>query len=434
MNNQTRFQWSVSALLVIAGLATFGAFRARSAHASVGNDFAKFKATGADKSDADIARYEALIAKSPKNVEVYGKLGGAYMQKGRETGDLAMYCRARSAFEKAVEMGPKNKVSLHNYAWCLTIFHKFQDAISYANKAIKIDPNDADAWGVLSDSDFELGHYEKSLDEAQKMIDIRPNLASYSRGAAIRFIYGDIRGATWLMGRAIEAGGPYTENTAWCRVQLGDIYFKEGAVPAAEQQYAMVLRMVPNYRHALAGLARVRIAQKRFDEAEKMLLVANQGMPPIVYAVELGDLYTLMGRSNDAEAQFARIDPMIAEHLKFGIQGDDLKQAMFYLDHQRNLKNALEIAETAINDHASVEAYTTLAWAYYKNGRLSEGKKAIERAMAMKTQDALLFYRAGKIYAALGDMDRSRKLMLTATSLNPNFHPLFKSEALFAMK
>jgi tetratricopeptide (TPR) repeat protein len=381
------------------------------------------------RTDTQIEQLKGRLEENPDNVDLYNRLGVALIQKGRETGDLSWYNRAREAFQKAVDLDPKNSISLYNLAWAYTIHHHFQKAIRYAQQAIEIDPNSYPAYGVLSDSYVELGDYEKGLEYAQKMLDLHPDLASYSRGAHLRWLQGNVKGAVLLFQKAIEAGGPYPEHTAWARTQLADIYFKTGNIRAAEQVYKQVLQDLPDYRHALMGIGRVHITRKKLEEAVRMFEKATAGMPPIAYVVELGDLYTLKGDKQKAEAEYAKVDSMVDEHLKYDVEGNELVQAIYHLDHDRDLTKALRLAESEIKEHKSVQAYTTLAWAYYKHKRYTDAEKAIKQAMRLNTQDPLLLYRAGKIYQAMGQASLAKRYLFAAVSLNPSFHSLFAQDA-----
>ena len=55
----------------------------------------------------------------------------------------------------------------------------------------------------------------------QQMVDLRPDLASYSRVSATPRAARRPAGAIEAMQAAIDAGGPATENTEYLRVQLG---------------------------------------------------------------------------------------------------------------------------------------------------------------------------------------------------------------------
>ena len=53
------------------------------------------------------------------------------------------------------------------------------------------------------------------------MVDIRPDIRSYSRVSYLREIYGDYPGAIEAMKMAVDAGVAGDEATEWARIQLG---------------------------------------------------------------------------------------------------------------------------------------------------------------------------------------------------------------------
>src|SRR4030095_16476714 len=122
------------------------------------------------------------------------------------------------------------------------------------------------------------------------MIDMRPNLSSYSRVAYMRELHGDMDGAIEAMQAAVTAGGPATENSAWVRVQLGNLYFTQGDLARAEQEYQRTLTVLPNYVFAQDGLGRVRAAQGKLDEAIGFYQGAIARMPLPEFVIALGEI------------------------------------------------------------------------------------------------------------------------------------------------
>ena len=86
--------------------------------------------------------------------------------------------------------------------------------------------------GTLGDALMELGQYDGAADAYQKMVSLRPNQSSYNRASYYRWVMGDAEGAIAIMQRAITAGSSAPENTAWCLVDLGNLYFKSGRLAA----------------------------------------------------------------------------------------------------------------------------------------------------------------------------------------------------------
>src|SRR5207253_11467462 len=133
-----------------------------------------------------------------------------------------------------------------------------------------LNPYKSFAFGVIGDAQVELGKYDEAVDTFQKMVALRPDLSSYARVSYARELYGDLPGAIDAMQQAVEAGSPAAENTAWTRVQLGNLYFNSKQLDKAEAEYNDALQGYPDYLHALAGLAQVRAAEGNLDEAIRL--------------------------------------------------------------------------------------------------------------------------------------------------------------------
>src|ERR1035438_7776659 len=140
------------------------------------------------------------------------------------------------------------------------------------------------------------------------MLDLRPDISSYSRGAHLLFMTGDIRKATLLMTKAIGSGAPFAENTAWCRAQWALMQFAEGSYLSASQLLTEALQAAPNNYHLLAAMGRVKAAIKDYDAAIEYYKRAEDVVPQHEVVVALGDIYTLQGKTQEAAAQYALVD------------------------------------------------------------------------------------------------------------------------------
>src|SRR5437879_7307926 len=72
------------------------------------------------------------------------------------------------------------------------------------------------------------------------------------------------------MRQAVAAGAPHSEATAWSEVQLGNLLFATGDLPAADEAYTQAGMRVSNYVPAVAGQARVRAAENDLDAAANL--------------------------------------------------------------------------------------------------------------------------------------------------------------------
>jgi len=369
------------------------------------------------------------IARSHPTDAAWSRLGDALMQKARETMDLSYYGRAEAAYQKSLALNANYANALVGMAWVLSGRHEFEQSIEWANKALKAEPDRADAYGLLGDAATEMGDYDSAFEHYQKMLDLKPGIASYSRAAHLLFVTGGFKKATLLMSKAIGAGGAYPENKAWCIAQMALLDFAQGGYLPAEQLLNQGLQESPNNYHLLAAMGKVKAAQKDFPAAIEFYRRAQAIVPQHDVVVALGDLYTLQGRNEEAAKQYALVDFIRKLNKANGVIGD-LQMAQFLADHDRDLEEALLLAETEYKTRPTVYGADTLAWCYYKNGRIAEARKYSAKAMSQQTPEALFSYHRGMILAKAGDMAGARKALYQALSQNPYFDPLGAAAAM----
>lgn len=345
------------------------------------------------------------------------------MQKARETMDLAYYGRAEAAYRESLALNPNSANAMVGMAWVLSGRHEFEKSIEWANKALKQEPNRADAYGLLGDAATEMGDYDTAFEHYQKMLDLKPGIASYSRSAHLLFITGGFRKATLLMSKAIGAGGTYPENKAWCIAQMALLDFSQGGYIPAAQLLSEGLQETPNNYHLLAAMGKVKAALKDYPAAIEYYKRAQAIVPQHDVVVGLGDLYTLQGRVEEARKQYAIVDVLRQLNKANGVIGD-LQMAQFLADHDREPDEALRLAEAEYKTRPTVYAADTLGWCYYKNGRIAEARKYSLKALAQETPEAMFLYHRGLILAKAGDVGSARKALYKALSQNPYFDPL----------
>jgi tetratricopeptide (TPR) repeat protein len=427
------------ALSVTAGAWTFQRVRTRAAasaapaSASVLSAIPRVKSTSHSPTDQHIAKWAKKVEQDEKNDSAWINLGDGLMQKARETMDVDYYNRAEAAYQKALSLDSKNISALNGMAWVAGCRHEFEQSIEWAKKSIALDPKNQSAYGLLGDANVEMGDYEAAYKHYQKMLDVRPDLSSYSRGAHLLFVSGNMRKAVSLMSKAIAAGAPNAENTAWCKAQLALILWNGGYLLPAEQTLTAALKQTPNNYHLLAAMGKVKASRKKYDEAIDFYKKAIAIAPQHDSVVALGDLYTLTGKKDEAEKQYALVEEIHKLNKSNGVRGD-AQMARFYADHDRNLPEALQLVEEEYKTRPNVFIADTLAWCYYKNGRIEDAKETIKKALKQKTPDAHILFHAGMIHAKLGDRMTAQNYLYRALSLNPNFHPAHAKVAADTLK
>jgi tetratricopeptide (TPR) repeat protein len=384
--------------------------------------------TNTGYADRTIESAQARIKQVPEDFKAYAELGFAFQQKARETNDPTFYTQAEDALNKALAIKPDYYDALGGLGQLNLSRHEFAKALQWGQKAQALQPGSAYAYGVMGDAQIELGQYDAAVQSFQKMVDLHPDLGSYSRVSYARELYGDVPRAIQAMQQAVNAGSSAAENTAWCRVQLGNLYFNSNRLDKAEQAYNDALAGYPNYLHAQAGLAMVRWAQGRNDEAVKLLKASVATVPLPQYLTALGDLLDTTGDKAGGKEQLDLV-LYIYQVFEAGGVNVNIEKAAFLADHSGDTAQAITLAETAASSRDDVHTLDSLAWVYFKAGRYTDALQSEQKAMRLGSQNALFYFHLGMIQDKLGDTTAARASVRKAIEINPNFSIQYSEQA-----
>jgi tetratricopeptide (TPR) repeat protein len=375
-----------------------------------------------------IGQMEARLQRNPDDVEAYALMGLGWLQQVRETGDVSLYARAGQAFDQALQHDPKQLDALIGRGILALALHDFTGALSWADEAWALNPYRAQTLGLKVDALVELGRYPEAVETLQQMVDLRPDLASYTRVSYLRELHGEVEGAIEAMRMAAQMGVPGSEQWLWTTVQLGNLYWSTGRLDEAEATYRQALQLRSNYAYALAGLARVQAAHGDNAAAITELDRLSKRLPLPEFVVTLGELYEMTGQPDLARQQYDLVRTMQKLNAASGMNVD-LELATFEVNHGDNPQAALAQAKAAYQVRPTIYAADTLAWAYYHVGDLAQAAAYSQEALRLNTQDALLHFHAGMIAAAWGDDASAREHLRRALAINPAFSVLHADRA-----
>ena len=371
-----------------------------------------------------IAQVQAKLKAQPNDWQAVDLLAGAYLQKVREVGDPSYYPKVETLLNRALAHDTADPEATTLMGSLALARHQFVAALDWGRRALRLDPASSRALGVIGDAEIELGRYPDALSSFQQMVDLHPDLSSYARVSYARELFGDVPGAIDAMQRAVEAGGPVPENSAYTRVLLGNLYFSVGRTREADAQYRRALFDDPGYPYALAGVARVEAATHRYPEAIGHYRRAVDTYPLPDFVIALADAYVAAGDRRKAAETY---DLAGAEQQLYRANGVDLdaELALFDADHQRDLPAALDAARRAMADRPSVRSADILAWTLYQAGDDRAALTASLQATRLGTQDAGMFFHRGMIEARLGQIAAAVSDLRRALSINPYFSLLW---------
>ncbi len=380
--------------------------------------------------DAVVRFFEERVKRDPHDFVSYNRLAEAYVQRGRQAGDVADYSHAEAALEASLDaLANDNYDALVQLSLVYGTMHRFSDSLELAQQALALKPWEPFGYAVLGDAQVALGRYEEAEEAYQRVTSEAPGLSSFSRLAYLLELRGDLETAELMWRNALSTdNGRRPETTAWARVQLGNFYFNIGEMGPAEEEYERALEAFPDYVHALAGLAKVRAARSDYDEAASLYdrVVARYPIPE--YVAALGDVHLVAGREDDAEKQYDLVAAIDELYKANGIN-TDLQMALFFADHDLNVDEAVRQARAVYDVRPSIQAADVLAWALYKSGEYEEAVAYSRQALRLGTQDATMLFHAGMIYDRLGDYDRARDYLERSVQINPRFSVLYAETA-----
>ena len=272
---------------------------------------------------------------------------------------------------------------------------------------------------------------------------------------------------------------------AWNYAIAGDALLELGRYDEAFDSFDKVMERRPD-AGAYARVAYARELQGDLDGAVQLMQMSaeatsrNDAEAMAWTFAQLGNLYVLQGRLDDAELEFNRADYVFPSHPyamngrvrlliarqryadalnlsrrvpttpeSLAIQGDLLAKmghvddaeklyreaeqmeregweqeqpqpgalARFLAERGRNIPEAIALAERAANERQDVHTMDALAWSYFRGGRVADAASAIQRATRLGTVDPRIRCHASAI--ALTQREGIAPSTATCDLLNP---------------
>jgi tetratricopeptide (TPR) repeat protein len=381
-----------------------------------------FAATLALVSHLNRSSSPSLGTSRAAGADAYAARGDALLQKVRETGDPLNYVAAERAFRRALAEDPKNAAALAGMGSLANGRHDFATGLEYGRRARAAAPDIVRFYGVEVDALVELGRYGAAERTLQKMVDLRPNLASYARVSYMRELHGDLDGAVEAMRLAVSAGGAAPENVAYVQTLLGNLELHRGHTVAAEHSYRQALARFPRYPAAKAGLARVAASRGGLGSAIRRYRSLVAVLPLPEYVLALGEAEVAAGRTAAAQRDFSLLRIERRLFARSGVNLD-LELSQFEADHG-NPQRAVAFARRAWAAAPSVRSADALGWALTRDGKPEAGLDFAAKALRLGSQDPLFLYHAGMSADAAGRDHLARRYLTGALAANLGSTPL----------
>jgi hypothetical protein len=357
----------------------------------------------ASDTDVRIEWYRARAA-GPGTYPQYARLGLAYLQKARETGQAQWYDEAERSLRKSLD-SQVNFEALYGMGSLLAARHRFREALPLAEQAAAATPGSPDAQGLLFEIQLALG----DVTGAAAALDVVQPPASgtfevVSRRAALREYQGRLAEALAAIEQACldaQARRLPAGTQAWCAVRRGALLLNARCDAAgAAQAYQEALRILPNYYFAREHQAELLAAQGNTLEATAMYEALLRDLPAPAYRLALAEVYEAGKRGENAAYQRAEAQRELHASVQSGSRENLREYVLLVADQKEHAAEALRLAESEWATRRDAYTADALAWAYLHNGRTREAAEMAGRAVAPGIKAPALLLRAAEIFAA----------------------------------
>ncbi|MFI6035691.1 tetratricopeptide repeat protein [Streptomyces sp. NPDC051315] len=374
-----------------------------------------------------IEEREAHLRSHPRDARTWAVLGSAYVEQGRRTADAAgHYPRAERALRTSLDVRPRDNVeALVGMAALANARRDFRAAAAWGEAARELAPKRWTAYPQLIDAYTGLGAYEKVGAALDRLMALRSGPAVMARAAAVYRDRGWREDAAAALSDAAAGASTPAEEAAW-RERAGQLAWERGDRETALRHFRAAVRLDPDQRAAQAGQGRVLAALGRTPEALSAYQAALAGQPQPQYALELGELYESLGRTEAAHVQYDVLRDRVRADAAGGVDGD-LVLGQFEADHGDPV-SAVRRLRAEWRRQPGIAVADALGWALHRAGQDKEAlrfaKIATDSAHGGGVRSAPYAYHLGMIERGLKRYGPARRHLEEALRINPYFSPL----------
>lgn len=397
----------------------------RSAEASSSRSRAEAELRG-----RDITFYETRVVEDPQSAADLAQLAGLYLQRGRETGALEDLMRAEEAARRSLALREaRNGKARLVLASSLLARHRFPEALAEAEHLCHLQPDESGYCALLGEIQLEMGDYDAARATFGALASARGNLAVAPRLARWTEITGATESARRILYTALEETKRRPdlprEQVVWFYLRVGDLELRTGRLGVARNALEEGLGYQPHDRRLLAAMARLEALQGRWKSAIRYGRRAVERVPDPATLALIGDAYAALGDAAAATEYYDAVERLAVD----APEPFNRAWTLFRLDHGRKLHETVALLQQEIKTRRDVYGYDQLAWGRYQLGDYATARSAMLAALRMNTRDAVLWFHAGMIEAALGSHDAARRHLAMALEANPYFHHTFPAVA-----
>lgn len=351
------------------------------------------------EAENEVAFWSKRLRPDSSGVGDLGPLANAYTSLFDATGNVTYLNKAETIYEKAMQISANNKdIYARGLARTYISQHRFKEAAQLLKESYEGISSKRATEFMLFDVLMELGEY----DEAETYLKKLNNTSDYNyiiRAAKWSDHAGDLSKAINYMesAKAIAESRDSKPLKIWTYSNLGDFYGHDGRIKDAYQHYLMTLELQPDNAYVKKGIAWIAYAyQEDAPEARRILDSVMQNHKAPDYYLFLAEMAENDKDDIKAGEYTAAFINAATDETYGGMYNAPLIEVLAETAPDR----ALAIAEAEVNDRATPETYSLLAYASLMKGEKQRALEIIESRVKGKTYEPMATYYSAVVYKA----------------------------------
>jgi tetratricopeptide (TPR) repeat protein len=242
--------------------------------------------------------------------------------RSRDIGTQAEAARAYANLPAGVDLQPQDYIALADYQ---TEMKQYPQARQSLNKALALDPNQANAYFQLGVIDLETGQPQAAITHLEKAISLKPDSPIYYLNLGIANFQAQRLGqAIPMFRKALQLNEGLTVG----RLLLAQALAVSDSLAGAEVAYQKVLDVEPRNAKALRGLGFCHIRRADYREAVRIYQAATAAEPQNADGwAGLGNAYLGLENWEAAEGAFRKAEAIDPNNITMRKGRELLKQA-----------------------------------------------------------------------------------------------------------
>lgn len=282
---------------------------------------------------------QKLIA-DPSDLPSALQLAEGYLTIGRETADPRFTSYAQATIAPWLRLAEPPAAVLVTHATVLQSSHQFDAALTMLDRALQIDPRNAQAWLTKATVLQVQGKFSEARTACSNLLQTAGQIIAVSCIASVNGLNGRLETSYRSLQSLASAGSSSAQVQSWILGQLGEMAVRLGDQPAAEKYFLAALDATPGDVYLKAAYADLMLMQRR-DTEVVALLKENEQQDVLLLRLAIAGK-----RLNSPSAQ-GWSDTFNARYQAAQRGGDasHLREyARYLLDVRGDAKQALEVA------------------------------------------------------------------------------------------